>query len=51
MKIKILIVDNSQLRHLDNEKIEKQYHIVEKRVKPGMTIIGAKHTGIQTVMS
>ena len=35
-KIKILIVGDSQLRNLNNEKMENKHHTVEKKFKPGM---------------
>ena len=35
-RIKILIVGDSQLRNLNNEKMENEHHSVEKKFKPGM---------------
>ena len=45
-KIKVLIVGDSQLRNVNNEKMENKHHIVEKKFKPGMRIKEAvKQTG------
>ena len=45
-KIKVLIVGDSQLRNLNNEKMENEHHVVEKKFKPGMRIKEAvKQTG------
>ena len=45
-KIKALIVGDSQLRNLSNEKMEEKHHIIEKKFKPGMRIKeAAKQTG------
>lgn len=45
-KIKVLIVGDSQLRNLNNEKMENEHHIVEKKYKPGMRMKEAvKQTG------
>ena len=37
-RIKILIVDDSQLKTLSNENIENEHQSVEKRFKPGMKV-------------
>ena len=45
-KIEILIVGDSQLRNLNNEKMENKHHTVKKKFKPGMRIKEAvKQTG------